>query len=175
MGLRRTIVHEYAAAPEAVLAILLDGEFLRRRAEQSGERNVEISVERTLDGGANIRLARDLVVELPRMFRRIYRPTQRVIEEASWFRQGDVWEASFIVYGTTAPGKVRGSIRLAPTPVGSSYESCFEVLSPLPFSSDTLEGLVADRVEDVMRAMLRGTAQELALEPPAACRPRCGA
>jgi hypothetical protein len=147
----RTISYEYAANADQVAALLKDPEFLRKRSEAAGESNVDVRVEETSDG-IHVVTARDKVVELPSFAKRMFSPSNRIVEDTTWRRQGEQWVAEYAIEITGIPGEVRGRSTLAPTASGCRYESRFEVTARIPMVGGKLEGFVAERIEEQLRA-----------------------
>jgi hypothetical protein len=161
MSTPRTITYDYASNPDEVLNLLKDPEFLRRRAEAAGESNVDVQVMETQDG-INVVTARDKAVELPSFAKRMFQPSNRIVENTTWRRQGNQWVAEYAIEITGIPGEVRGRSTIAPTAQGGSrYESRFEVTARIPLVGGKLEGFVAERIEEQLRANAERNAEGL--------------
>jgi hypothetical protein len=146
----RTITYDYASNPEEVFALLRDPEFLRRRCEASGESNVDIRIDETADG-VRVVTARDKAVDLPGFAKRMFSPSNRIIEDTTWRRQGDRFVAEYAIEIAGIPGEVRGKSTLMPSAEGCRYESRFEVTARIPMVGGKLEGFVAERIEEQLR------------------------
>jgi len=146
----RTVTYDYATGPDTVAALLRDPDFLKRRCEEAGEKNVEIVIEDTSDG-LRVMVARDKQVELPSFAKRMFQPKNRIVDEMKWKRQGDNWVGQYTLEIAGVPGEVKGISTLTASPNGCRHECSFEVTSRVPLFSGKLESFVADRVEETMR------------------------
>lgn len=143
MPTSRTFTYDYPADPESVAALLHDPEFLRKRCEAAGDKNVEIHVEAIQDG-VHMTVARERTMELPAIVRTIVSPTNRAVETTTWKRQGDSWRADYSLEVAGLPGKVCGQSTLAPTAAGTHYTSTFEVTAKWPLIAKKIEAAIAD-------------------------------
>ena len=146
----RTVIWDYATNPDDVAALLRDAEFLRRRCEEAGEKNVEVTVQDTVDG-MRVIVARDKQVELPSFAKRMFAPKNRIIDDVRWTRQGERWVGEYTLEIAGVPGEIRGRSTLFPSPNGTRHESSFEVTARVPLFAGKLEAFVADRVEETFR------------------------
>jgi hypothetical protein len=146
----RTVTYDYSTEPDQVAALLHDPEYLRRRCEEAGEKNVEVVVEE-LGDGLRVMVARDKQVELPSFAKRVLQPKNRIVDDVKWRRQGESWVSEYTVEIGGIPGEVRGRSTLTPSAVGTRHESSFEVTARVPLLAGKLESFVADRVEETFR------------------------
>jgi hypothetical protein len=156
----RKITYEYPADPDTVAALLRDPEFLKKRAEAAGEKNIEVKIEELPDG-LRVVVARDKDVELPSFAKRMFNPQNRIIDDTKWQRRDGQWVAEYEVVVAGIPGEVRGKSTLTPTAQGCSYESAFEVTARIPIVGGKLEGFVADKVEETFRSNAERNAEHL--------------
>jgi hypothetical protein len=147
MPTSRKISYEYASNPDGVAALLRDPEFLKRRCEAAGEKNVQVRVEEQADG-LRVVVERDKEVELPAFAKRMFSPQNRIVDDTRWRRHGDAWVGEYHVAIAGVPGEVKGKSTLAPSAQGCRYESSFEVTSRIPLVGGKLEGWVADKLEE---------------------------
>jgi hypothetical protein len=146
----RTVSWDYATAPDDVAALLRDPEYLRRRSEEAGEKNVQVTVEETIDG-MRVIVARDKEVELPGFAKRMFAPKNRIIDDVRWTRQGERWVGEYTLEIAGVPGEIRGKSTLFPSASGTRHESSFQVTARVPLLASKLEAFVADRVEETFR------------------------
>jgi hypothetical protein len=147
----RSLTYDYASNPDEVFALLRDPEFLRRRCEAAGEKNVDIKIDETGDG-VRVVTARDKAMELPAFAKRMFSPQNRIVENTTWRRQGDQWVADYAIEIKGIPGEVRGRSTLAPSALGCRYETKFEVTARIPMVGGKLEGFVAEGIEVQLRS-----------------------
>lgn len=150
MPTSRKISHEYATGPEGVAALLRDPEFLKRRCEAAGEKNVEVKIEELADG-LRVVVSRDKEVDLPSFAKRMFNAQNRIVDDTKWRRQGEQWVGEYEVAIQGVPGEVKGRSTLAPSPAGCRYESSFQVTSRIPLVGGKLEGWFADKLEETFR------------------------
>jgi hypothetical protein len=143
MPTSRTFTFDYLAAPDSVAALLHDPDFLRKRCEAAGDRNVEIHVEALADG-VHMTVARERTMELPAIVRSVVSPTNRAVETTTWRRRDDAWHAEYSLEVSGLPGKVSGHSELRPTAGGTHYTSTFEVTAKWPLIAKRIEGAIAD-------------------------------
>lgn len=146
----RTVTYDYASGPDTVAALLRDPDFLKRRCEEAGEKNVEVVIEDTGDG-LRVMVSRDKQVELPSFAKRMFQPKNRIVDDVKWRRQGENWVGEYTLEFAGVPGEVKGTSKLVPSENGCRHESSFQVTARLPLFSGKLESFVADRVEETMR------------------------
>jgi hypothetical protein len=139
---------------------LHDPEFLKRRCEAAGEKNIEVTIEELPDG-MRVVVARDKEVELPAFAKRMFNPQNRIVDDTRWHRQGEQWVAEYQVAIGGIPGEVRGTSTLAPSAKGCHYESAFEVTARIPLVGGKLEGFVADKLEETFRSNAQRNAEQL--------------
>jgi hypothetical protein len=146
----RTVTWDYATGPDDVAALLRDPEYLKRRSEEAGEKNVEVTIEDTLDG-MRVVVARDKEVELPGFAKRMFAPKNRIVDDVRWKRQGERWVGEYTLEIAGVPGEIRGKSTLFPSANGTRHESSFQVTARVPLLASKLEAFVADRVEETFR------------------------
>ncbi len=146
----RTVSWDYATAPDDVAALLRDPDYLRRRSEEAGEKNVQVTVEDTVDG-MRVIVARDKEVELPGFAKRMFAPKNRIVDDVRWTRQGERWVGEYTLEIAGVPGEIRGKSTLIPSASGTRHESSFQVTARVPLLAGKLEAFVADRVEETFR------------------------
>jgi hypothetical protein len=146
----RTVTWDYATGPDDVAALLRDPEYLKRRSEEAGDKNVEVTVEDTLDG-MRVVVARDKEVALPGFAKRMFTPKNRIVDDVRWTRQGERWVGEYTLEIAGVPGEIKGKSTLFPSPNGTRHESSFQVTARVPLLAGKLEAFVADRVEETFR------------------------
>jgi len=161
MPTRRTMRVEYAVSPARIADLLRDPDFLRRRCEAAGEKNVEVSIEEHSDG-LRVVVARDKEVDLPSFAKRMFSPKNRIVDDTRWRREGDRWVGQYRIQITGVPGDVEGRSTVEPTATGCRYESSFAVDARVPLVGGKLEAFVADRVEETFWANARRNEEQLA-------------
>lgn len=136
----------YPAAPEAVLAMLLDPAFARERAERTGALAVEATVRE--DGAARIvRIVRTLPAEVPDVARSLVGDTLEVTEEQSWGPLDRGIAAGSFHVGFSGPVRMEGTMRIEPDGEGTLVTSAGEITAKVPFVGGRIEAMVREQVQ----------------------------
>jgi hypothetical protein len=143
MPTSRTFTFDYPADLESVAALLHDPDFLRKRCEAAGDRNVEINIQAIQDG-VHMTVARERTMELPAIVKSIVSPTNRAVETTTWRRHDGAWQADYSLEVAGLPGKVSGHSELRSSPSGTHYTSTFEVTAKWPLIAKRIETAIAD-------------------------------
>lgn len=166
MSTVRTVTYQYSEPPAQVAALLTDPDYLRRRSESNGERNIEVRVEKT-EAGTRVTVARDrpLDIPIPAFAKSAVERASRAIENTLWHAEGERWLADYTIDVPGMPITVRGQSVLSPAAGGCDYKSTFEVTARIPMFASRVESMVADGfVEQLMLNTKRNAA---ALKPSA--------
>jgi hypothetical protein len=121
---------------------------------------VDIQVAETPDG-VHVVTARDKAVDLPSFAKRMFSPSNRIVEDTTWRRQDGHWVAEYAIEIKGIPGQVRGRSTLRPSANGCRYESRFEVTARIPVVGGKLEDFVAGRIEEQLLSNAERNAQQL--------------
>jgi len=156
----RTVIYEYPSDADTVATLLRDPTFLRSRCEAAGENNVEVTIEETAQG-LRVVVSRDKDVALPAFAKRMFQSANRIVDDTMWSRRNGRWVADYAIEIQGIPGEVRGHSELVPSATGCRYESSFEVTARVPLLGAKIEGFLADRVEEGLRANARRNADQL--------------
>lgn len=142
--------HTYAAAPDAVLAMMTDPEVLTAKYASLGHRDITI-VEHTVDGGAvTVRSRRNVPMDVPGFAKRFLSPMNSVEQFDRWdppapdrSRTG-TWKVS----AKGVPVSVGGTLRITPGPKKTTVvEIDGEVASSVPLVGGKLAGFVGGDVQ----------------------------
>src|SRR5215813_6967023 len=105
----RTVTFRYAQPPAAVLALLLDPDYVAERSRAMGDSDVQVTARR--DGGRVVVVnQRDVRRDLPGFARKLFSPTNRVTQTESWDTSGEVATAELVVEVRGAPVSVRARL-----------------------------------------------------------------
>ncbi len=88
--------HTYKKSVDEVYAKLTDPEFLRRRSEASGHRNIDIQVNQRGEV-LEIRITRDIESDIPSFAKRVVDPVNRVVDVIEWRDKGSSKAATYRV------------------------------------------------------------------------------
>ena len=140
----------YTQDVDTVYRFVTDPESIKNRCEASGERNVRIEVEEA--GGTKvITSTREIDSDLPGFAKKLFKPTNTIIERREWRDAGDkkTCKSHIDVVGT--PGKIDSNVTISPSGSGCTYDIEFEVTATVPLSRKKLEEFIAKTTAEGMR------------------------
>ena len=144
------VSNTYPAAPDAVLALLTDEQFLRDRAAAFGAQVLEVSV----DGGASTTRLSAPTAGIPPVFARFVGSSVAVVDRADWTADGAGGHRSDLdvraeVFGRTVA--VTGERRLTPADGGTRATITGDAHVDAPLIGKQAEGAVRELVQVVLR------------------------
>jgi hypothetical protein len=140
----------YTQDVDTVYRFVTDPESIKNRCEASGERNVRIEVEEA--GGTKvITSTREIDSDLPGFAKKLFKPTNTIIERREWRDAGDkkTCKSHIDVLGT--PGKIDSNVTISPSGSGCTYDIEFEVTAKVPLIRKKLEEFIAKTTAEGMR------------------------
>ena len=140
----------YTQDVDTVYRFVTDPESIKNRCEASGERNVRIEVEEA--GGTKvITSTREIDSDLPGFAKKLFKPTNTIIERREWRDAGDkkTCKSHIDVVGT--PGKIDSNVTISPNGSGCTYDIEFEVTAKVPLIRKKLEEFIAKTTAEGMR------------------------
>jgi hypothetical protein len=140
----------YTQDVDTVYRFVTDPESIKNRCEASGERNVRIEVEEA--GGTKvITSTREIDSDLPGFAKKLFKPTNTIIERREWRDAGDkkTCKSHIDVVGT--PGKIDSNVTISPSGSGCTYDIEFEVTAKVPLIRRKLEEFIAKTTAEGMR------------------------
>jgi len=140
----------YTQDVDTVYRFVTDPESIKNRCEASGERNVRIEVEEA--GGTKvITSTREIDSDLPGFAKKLFKPTNTIIERREWRDAGDkkACKSHIDVVGT--PGKIDSNVTISPSGSGCTYDIEFEVTAKVPLIRKKLEEFIAKTTAEGMR------------------------
>lgn len=157
-----TVRQHYDRSVDEMLTLVTDPDFLKRRAEAVGEKNVVIRIDR--DGPRmTIRIERDLERNLPGFMKKVFNPTNHLIDIQVWDTSGDVKTSDWTVeLAGQKRVAIRGRLSLAPGSAGGcDYTEAFGVTVNIPLIGGKVEKYVLGETESSIRQQLAFTGAEL--------------
>ena len=141
---------EHAGDVDAVFRLMTDPDALTARCEALGERDVKAEVS-TEGDVIKTRVAREVEQELPGFAKRLFKPTNVLVEREEWRSDGDrrVGKGHLKIAGTGAT--IDSTITLSPTGSGSVYEMDFQVTAKAPLIRKKLEAFIGDTALESLR------------------------
>ncbi len=136
----------YDADPQTVFAMLCDPEFLARKAKATGSLSYEESVKHLDDGGAEVRLLRELPAKVPDLAKRFVGETIKLTQTDTWAPAdaSGSREGSFVVEITGAPATVRGSLSLSGSDASTTQAYDGEIKVSVPFIGGKIEEMASE-------------------------------
>jgi hypothetical protein len=141
---------EYAHDVDTVFRLITDPEALTKRCEALGERDVQVEVIEE-PGVIKIRVAREVEQELPGFAKKLFKPTNVVVEREEWRTTGErkVGNGNLKIVGTGAT--MESTIALSPSSSGCVYEIDFQVTARAPLIRKKLEAFIGETALESLR------------------------
>lgn len=148
---------------DAMLAKVTDPDFLRRRAEMAGEKNIAVTVDRPT-GQLVIRIERDVDRNLPGFMKKVFSPTNHLVDVQHWNTSGATkfadWTVEIVGQKRVA---LKGRLSLAPADGGRcEYTEAFTATVSIPLIGKQVEKYVIGETEGTMRKQLEFTRADFA-------------
>ncbi len=143
----------YAAAPDAVYAMVTDPDFQVRKCIDAGANEHESAVSPAGDG-ARVVTRRDLPVDgLPDFARSIVGSTLRVTETYEWgaMQDGGTRSGTLVVEVQGAPVALRSTVRLAPQGARTTISIDGDLKASIPLLGGKVERAAAPAVVHAIR------------------------
>ena len=143
--------YEHAHDVDTVFKLMTDPDALTKRCEALGERDVKVDVSES-GGTTRIRIAREVEQELPGFAKRLFKPTNIVVEREEWRSEGErkVATGHLKIVGTGAT--FDSTIALSPSGAGCVYEIDFTVTAKAPLIRKKLEAFIGETALDSLKA-----------------------
>jgi len=157
-----TIRGHFAEDVERMFALVTDPEFLRRRAEALGEKDVGVAIDRS-GPQLKIQITREVEQNLPSFMKKIFSGRQRLIDRQVWSQKGDAHVSDWTVQlGDGKRIQLSGRLTLAPGAAGGcDYIEAFSASASIPLVGGRVEKYVLGQTEESIRKQLEFTRKEL--------------
>lgn len=157
-----TVRHHFAADVERMFALVTDPDFLRRRAEALGEKEIAIAVDHE-GGQLKIQIAREVEQSLPSFMKKLFSGRQRLVDRQAWSREGAAHVSDWTVeLGEGKRIQLRGRLTLAPGAAGGcEYVEWFSASASIPLVGGRVEKFVVGETEASIRKQIEFTRGEL--------------
>jgi hypothetical protein len=141
---------EHAKDVDTVFALITDPQALTKRCEALGERDVKVEVTET-GSTKNVQIVREVEQELPGFAKKLFKPTNVLVEREDWRSEGDrkVAKGHLKIVGTGAT--FDSTITLSPSGSGSVYEIDFTVTAKAPLIRKKLEAFIGETALESLR------------------------
>ena len=135
--------HEYSHDVDTVFRLITDPDALTKRCEALGERDVKAEATED-DGVTKTRVAREVEQELPGFAKKLFKPTNVIVEREEWWSEADrrVGKGSLKIVGTGA--HIDSTLQLSPSETGCVYEIDFQVTAKAPLIRKKLEAFIGE-------------------------------
>lgn len=157
-----SVRHHFAEDVERMFALVTDPDFLRRRAEALGEKEVQVAVDRE-GGQLRIQITREVEQNLPSFMKKIFSGRQRLVDRQAWTSEGGARISDWTVQlGDGKRIQLRGRLTLAPGAAGGcDYTETFSASASIPLVGGRVEKFVLGETESSIRKQIDFTRQEL--------------
>lgn len=161
-----TVRHHFAVDVERMFALVTDADFLRRRAEALGEKEIDIAVDRE-GGQLKIRITREVEQSLPSFMKKLFSGRQRLIDRQIWSSQDGAHISDWTVQlGEGKRVQLRGRLTLAPGAAGGcDYIESFSASASVPLVAGRIEKFILGETEASIRKQIDFTQKELGAPP----------
>ena len=150
-----TVRHHFAKDVERLFALVTDPDFLRRRAEAAGEKEVVVEVDRA---GPQLKIQITRLVEqnLPSFMKKLFSGRNRLIDRQTWRQEGQTRISDWTVQlGDGKRIQLRGSLTLAPAAAGGcDYTESFSASASIPLVAGRIEKYVLGETEAAIRKQI---------------------
>jgi hypothetical protein len=138
-----------------LFALVTDPDFLRRRTEAAGEKNVVVHVDRA-GGGLAIRIERDVERSLPSFMKKVFAPTHHLTDQQRWDVAGPAKVSTWTV---AIQGQARvqlgGTLTLAAGASGGcDYTETFTATVAIPLIGKQVAKYVLGETEATIRRQI---------------------
>lgn len=157
-----TVRHHFAEDVERMFALVTDPDFLRRRADALGEKEVVVSTDRAA-GQLTIVIKREVEQNLPSFMKKLFAPRQTLVDRQAWSSQGGAHVSDWTVQvGDGKRIQLRGRLTLAPAAAGGcDYTESFIATASVPLVGGRIEKYVLGQTEASIRKQIEFTRKEL--------------
>jgi len=141
---------EHAQDVDTVFNLITSPDELTARCEALGERNAKAEASES-GGVTNTQIAREVDQELPGFAKRLFKPTNTLVEREQWRSVDGGYEAKgqLKIVGTGAT--IDSTIRLSPSGSGCVYEIDLQVTAKAPLIRKKLESFIGDTALESLR------------------------
>ena len=157
-----TVRHHFSEDVERMFALVTDPDFLRRRAEALGEKEIDIAVDRD-SGQLKIQITREVEQSLPSFMKKLFSGRQRLIDRQAWSSKEGAHISEWTVQlGEGKRVQLRGRLTLAPGASGGcDYIESFSASASIPLVAGRIEKFVLGETESSIRKQIDFTRKEL--------------
>lgn len=157
-----TVRHHFSADVERMFALVTDPDFLRRRAEALGEKEIAVTVDRA-SGQLAIEIKREVEQNMPSFMKKLFAPRQTLIDHQTWKSEGGAHISDWTVQvGDGKRIQLRGRLTLAPAAGGGcDYTEAFTATASIPLIGGRIEKYVLGETEASIRKQIEFTGKEL--------------
>lgn len=157
-----TVRHHFVEDVERMFALVTDPDFLRRRAEACGEKEIQVEVDRA-GGQLRIQITREVEQTLPSFMKKLFSGRQRLVDRQTWSHEGGAHISDWTVQlGEGKRIQLRGRLTLAPAAGGGcDYIESFSAAASVPLVAGRIEKFVLGETEASIRKQIDFTRKEL--------------
>jgi hypothetical protein len=146
--------------PDAAFARHVDEDFLRRKFEAAGAREISVAAAREGDT-VTLTISRKMDADVPGFAKKVVTPTNTITLTEEWRPDGDGYACDWHAETSPAPARLRGTRTLAPSGAGTHDASEGSIEVKIPF----IGGKLADWLTGEATRELEGELAWIADQP----------
>jgi uncharacterized protein DUF2505 len=155
-----TVKHTYRYSVEQVIAKMTDPDFLRRRSEKAGHRNIDVKVEER-GGATHVRITRDIESDIPSFAKKVVDAVNRVTDFIEYRARDGGWIGTYRVE-VSKRIRISGEWTVRPAAGGCEASDTFTATVDIPLIGRKIAELAERDVAKAIRDDNMFTEKELA-------------
>ena len=132
---------DYTQDVETVYRFLTNPDAMKKRHEDLGERNVQVSVDEG-GGTTTVTIIRDVERDMPGFAKKFFPATNKIVERQEWRASGDTKTCKSHVDVQGTPGQVDSDVTLSPNGGGCTYDVQLNPIAKVPLIRKKIEELI---------------------------------
>ncbi|HEX8078819.1 MAG TPA: DUF2505 domain-containing protein [Jatrophihabitans sp.] len=141
------------ATVEQIFASRVEQSVREQACRESGALSYDVLIEQSADGGARVRVQREMAPKVPDYIRRFVGESISITQVEQWSAPGPTGVRTAVVDVTVKgqPASMTGSMVLSPAPEGSTELVSGEVKVSIPFLGRQIEPEIVKVIEAALR------------------------
>jgi hypothetical protein len=135
------LTHHYDHDVETVFALITDPDFVTRKYEALGAKDIGVDRVETDDGGYEVVTKRTMTIDLPGFAKRVMTPTNTAVQNEVWSPADELGNrlCTYVVEIQGLPSKVSGTLTLSPDAGGTKQYIDADLKVSIPLIGGKLE------------------------------------
>lgn len=136
---------------ETIYKSYVDKNFLTKKLEKLGARNIEITISKTQEM-VIIEISREMEAEVPGPIKKFFAPWNLITQKEVWKGgNGGPYYAEMEMEINGVPVNITGEIKLSSSEEGSMIANHTEINSKIPFIGNTISKFISEVSEEAIR------------------------